>query len=117
MFSFFVNELAVELSKNGECGIQLTPGANEIYMLLFADDVIGLSSTPAALQNQLNHLQNEVDRLYFTVNLDKTNTIVFCIGGHLDERERWLYDNEDVKVTYAFQYWGITFTTNPVLTL
>ena len=40
MFSFLINELAVELSKNGKHGIQLIPGASEIFMLLFADDVI-----------------------------------------------------------------------------
>ena len=42
MLSFFINELAVELSKNGKHGIQLIPGAIEIFMLLFADDVIPL---------------------------------------------------------------------------
>ena len=96
MFSFFINELAVELSKNGKHGIQLIPGATEIFMLLFADDVILLSSTPAGLQNQLNHLKIEADRLYCTAYLDKTNILVFRMGGHLAARERWLYGNEDV---------------------
>ena len=36
MFSFFINELAVELSKNGKHGIQIIPGAFEIFILLFA---------------------------------------------------------------------------------
>ena len=42
MYSFFINDLAVELSKIGKHGIQLIPGAIEIFMLLFADDVIPL---------------------------------------------------------------------------
>ena len=88
MFSFFINELAVELSKNGKHGTQLIPGATEIFMLLFADDVILLSSTPAGFQNQLNHLKIEADRLHLTVNLDKTNILVFRMGGHLAARER-----------------------------
>ena len=40
VFLFFFNEIAVELSKNGKHGIQLIPGGIEIFMLLFADDVI-----------------------------------------------------------------------------
>ena len=117
MFSFFINEIAVELSKNGKHGIQLIPGAIEIFMLLFADDVMLLSSTPAGLQNQLNHLKIEADRLYLTVNLYETNILVFRMGGHLAARERWLCGNEEVKVINAYQYLGITFTTNSVLIL
>ena len=111
MFSFFINELAVELSKNGKHGIQLIPGAIEIFMLLFADDVILLLSTPAGLQNQLNHLKIEADRLYLTVNLYETNILVFRMGGHLAARERWLYGNDEVKVINAYKYLGMTFTT------
>ena len=80
MFSLFVNELAVEVSRNGKHGIQMIPGAIEIVLLLFADDVILMSSTPTGLQNQLNHLKNEADRLYLSVNLDKTNIMFFLYG-------------------------------------
>ena len=111
MFSFFINEIAVELSKNGKHGIQLIPGAIEIFMLLFADDVILLLSTPAGLQNQLNHLKIEADRLYLTVNLYETNILVFRMGGHLAARERWLYGYEEVKVINTYKHVGMTFTT------
>ena len=43
----FIHELAVELSKRGRHGIQLIRGATEIFLLLFADDVILLSNTIA----------------------------------------------------------------------
>ena len=86
MFSFFVNELAAEVSRNG---IQIIPRVIELFLLLFADDVILISRTPAGLQNQLNHLKNEADRLYLSVNLGKTN-IVFGMGGQWAARERWV---------------------------
>ena len=66
-----------------------------------------LSSTPAGLQNQLNHLKNEADRRYPTDNLDKTNIMVFRMGEHLPARERWLHG----KVTNAYEYLGMIFTT------
>ena len=111
MFSLFVNELAVEVSRNGKHGIQMIPGAIEIFLLLFADDVIFMSSTPAGLQNQLNHLKNEADRLYLSVNLDKTNIMAFRIGVHLTARERWVYGDIEVKVAKAYTFLGMTFTT------
>ena len=73
-------------------------------MLLFAGDVILLSSTPAGFQNQLNHLKIEADRLCYTVDLDKTNILVFRMGGHSAARERWLHGNEEVKVINAYKY-------------
>ena len=44
-------------SRNGKHGIQMIPSAIKIFLRLFADDVIFMSSTPAGLQNQLNHLK------------------------------------------------------------
>ena len=70
-----------------------------------------MSSTPAGLQNQLNYVKNEADRLYLSGNLDKTNIMVFRMGGHLAARERWVYGDEKVKVTNAYKYLGMTFTT------
>ena len=51
-------------------------------MLLIADLAILTLSTPAGLQNQLNHLKNEADRLYLSGKLDQTN-MVFRIGGQI----------------------------------
>jgi hypothetical protein len=111
MFAFFINELAIEMSKRGKHGIQLIPGAIEIFMLLFADDVILMSCTAIGLQHQLNVLREEADRLQLRVNLDKTNIIVFRMGGYLSAREIWWYGNVNVKVTNAYKYLGMTFTT------
>ena len=107
----FFNELAVELSKRGWHGIQLIRGAIEIFLLLFADDVILLSNTIVGLQNQLDNLTREADRLYLTIILDKTNVMVFRMGGHLAVSEKWLYGNRVVKVTNAYLYLGMMFTT------
>jgi hypothetical protein len=111
MFSFFINELAMELSRKGRHGIQLIPGAVEIFLLLFADDVVLLSGTVKGLQTQLSRLKEEADRLGLTVNLDKTNIMVFRMGGHLSVLEKWYYGNLQLKVTNSYKYLGMTFTT------
>ena len=73
-----------------------------------------MSSTPAGLQNQLNHLKNEADRLYLSVNLGKTS-MVFGMGGQWAARERWVYGDQEVKVRSACKYLVMTFATKPCI--
>ena len=51
LFSLFVNKLANEIMQPGRHGIQLIPDLIEIFILLFADDVILISDTVCGLQN------------------------------------------------------------------
>ena len=51
LFTLFINELANEIMQRGRHGIQLIPDLIEIFILLFADDVILVSDTVCALQN------------------------------------------------------------------
>eukprot|EP00745_Piridium_sociabile_P027424 TRINITY_DN4419_c0_g1_i9.p1 TRINITY_DN4419_c0_g1~~TRINITY_DN4419_c0_g1_i9.p1 ORF type:complete len:266 (-),score=25.53 TRINITY_DN4419_c0_g1_i9:396-1193(-) len=71
MFSFCIYELAVEVSRKGIQGIHMIPVAIEVLLMLFADDIVLMSNTVFGLQNQLNALKEEADRLSLTVNLDK----------------------------------------------
>ena len=42
--------------------------------------------------------------------------MVFRMGGHLAARERWVYGDEEVKVTNAYKYLGmVTFITKPCI--
>ena len=54
MFSLLIYEVADFVLEHGKRGIQLAPGLEEIVLLLFADDIVLVSSTPAGLQNQIN---------------------------------------------------------------
>ena len=92
------------MSKACKHGIQLIPGTTEMFLLHFADDVILLSNTIVGLQNQLDSLKKEAGRLYLTVNL-------FRVDGQLATRERWVYGNAIVKVTNAYRFLGMIFTT------
>ena len=52
LFSLFIDELANVIMQRGKHGIQLIPDLVEIFILLFADDVILVSDTVCGLQNQ-----------------------------------------------------------------
>ena len=73
LFSILINELADEISSKGRHGIQMLPDIVQIFILMFADDIILLSDTVCGLQNQLNSLQRCAQLLDFTVNLRKSN--------------------------------------------
>ena len=92
-------------------GIQLIPGGQEIFQLLFADDVVLLSSTPRGLQKQINNLENASRTLGLTVNLEKTKVMVFRKGGFLSKYEKWTYAEQSLEVVNQYKYLGFTLTT------
>ena len=88
LFSLFINELAWDVINGGKHGALLTPTIVELFVLLFADDIVLLSETVIGLQNQLNSFYQSVNKLEHNVNLDKSNIIVFRKCGHLAVREK-----------------------------
>ena len=109
LFSLFINELAIEIIEGGRHGVNF--GVIEIFILLFADDLVLLSETVVGLQTQLNNLYRAATRLELKVNLSKTNIIVFRKGGYLAERERWYYGRDRINVVNTYKYLGIYFST------
>ena len=71
-FSLLISEITDFVRQNGRHGIQLLPGLEQIFLLLFADDVVLVSSTSAGLQNQISNLQRASEYWGLTVVLDKT---------------------------------------------
>lgn len=111
IFSLFIAEVADCVRLAGKHGIQLIPGGNELFLLLFADDIVLLSSTPTGLQNQLNNLENASKKLGLEVNLEKTKVMVFRKGGFLANCERWFYDGKLLEVVNRYKYLGFMLTT------
>ena len=111
MFSLFINQLSNHIEQTGRHGVQLLPGLMELFILLFADDVALLSTTPNGLQNQLNVLQSCCNRMKLCVNTEKTKIMVFRKGGFLGKRERWYFEGKRLEVVNSYCYLGFNFTT------
>ena len=120
LFSFLISEVAAEVIANGKHGVQLMPNTTELFILLFADDVVLLSDTISGLQNQLDFLQSSAHKLGLAVNTQKTKVMVFRLGGHLAKHEKWFLDKERLEVVNEYRYLGNIFSTklctNTVLT-
>jgi hypothetical protein len=76
LFSLFVNELALEIMENGKHGVSLD--LVELFILLFADDIILLSISAIGLQRQLNSLYTAAMRLELKVNMEKLILLFFA---------------------------------------
>ena len=111
LFSLFINELALEMINNGRHGATLNPFFIELFIMLFADDIVLLSETMIGLQTQLNSLYNAASRLELKATMDKSNTVVLRKGGYLSSREKWVYGGSTVSVVHSYKYLGIYFST------
>ena len=111
LFSLFINELALEVIRNGRHGVTFSLDTFELFILLLADDVVLLSETIIGLQRQLNSLGRAAESLRLKVNLNKSNIVVFRKGGYLGQRERWVFNGSAMPVVNAYKYLGIYFST------
>jgi len=111
LFSIFINEIASAIDENGIHGIQMLPGLVELFILLFADDIVLLSDTARGLQHQINILNNVCRSLCLNINKEKTKIIVFRKGGFLNKNEKWNLDGCGLEVVNEYNYLGFVFTT------
>ena len=111
LFSLFINELALEVIRNGRHGVTFPIDDFELFILLLADDVVLLSETVIGLQRQLNNLGRAANSLRLKVNLSKSNIVVFRKGGYLGQREHWVFNGNPMPVVNAYKYLGIYFST------
>ena len=87
----FIQEVADEIRKVGRHGILLSNLTEDIFSLLFADDVAPVSHTPVGLQNHLNVLARASAKIGLQVNLHKTTVVVFRKGGTLQRTKNGSY--------------------------
>ena len=85
--------------------MQLIPDLIEIFILLFADDVILVSDAVRGLQNQLNVLFDTANRLSLFVNIDKNN------GEPIAMREKGKYVDTPMEIVNMYKCLGIHFST------
>ena len=75
----------------------------EIFLLLFPDDIVLVSSTPLGLQNQINNLEPS-NSVGLTVNLDKRKMVIFRKGGHITTGEKWFYNGNEIEIVNSYKY-------------
>ena len=98
----FIKEVADEIRKAGRHGILLSNLIEDIFSLLFADDVALVSHTPVGLQNHLNVLARASAKIGLQVNLNKTKQVVFRKGGHIAAHEKWFIHGQRLEAVNSY---------------
>lgn len=76
LFSLFIADLETYYRDKGLEGLSI--GSNhDILMLLYADDLVILSHSPADLSRKLNVLEEYTELNKLTVNMNKTKIVAF----------------------------------------
>jgi len=111
IFSCIINELAKNIINRGKHGVQLMSDSTQLFLLLFADDMVLLSDTPTGLQKQSSVLECTSGELGLSVNIDKTRVMVCRLGGHLARNEKWFFSGKQIHVVKQYEYLDFTFSS------
>ena len=110
LFIIFINELEKMLKKSKFRGISMG-NKTEIFLLMYADDIVLLGDTVLELQKKINILEKFCDKWGMEVNLTMTQVIVFRNGGKTSKSERFTYKSETVKIVTYYRYLGLIFSS------
>ena len=110
MFIIFINQLIKTLQIHGGQGVYACPAFENIFALMFADDVSSIAYSAIQLQKVINALDIFCSSTGMKVNLNKTKIMVFRNGGPLRSYEKRYLHGEQFEVVSSYRYLGLVFT-------
>ena len=110
LFSFYVNDFEMEFIRTSNMPVEMRD--LNLFVLLYADDMILFSETVVGLQNMLHTLSDYSKKWSLEVNVLKTKIVVFRNGGQLKVCEKWMYENQNIEIVDEFNYLGILLKFN-----
>ena len=106
LFNLFINDIP-DIFDASCCPVGLDK--KRVNCLMFADDLVILSESPAGLQNCLNKLESYIKKWKLEVNLKKTKIMIFQNPGKRPEAVFYLGDKQ-VEVSHSYKYLGTIIT-------
>ena len=108
LFNLFINDI-FEAVKNENSMITLD-GVTKFNTLMYADDLILMSSTKEGLQESLNSLYTYCEKWKLKINMKKTKTMIFTKGTNIKNIEFFL-NGLKLNNTKIFKYLGISINS------
>ena len=106
LFNLYINDLPTIFDDSCKPPTLLT---TQIPCLLYADDLVIMSETKGGLQNGLDKLAEYCDQWFLSVNILKTNVIIFNKCGRLI-KEKFLYKDNNIECAKSYTYLGVTIS-------
>ena len=108
LFKIFINELPKYLEKSSDPVIL---NDKPIHCLMYADDIILVSTSAPGLQEKIGILGKFCDDWCLTVNIQKTKIMVFNNAGRLSNVQFKL-NNTVLECVNRYKYLGLTFCSS-----
>ena len=112
LFKIYIHELSIRLSEIEELNVPLLNGF-KVSHLLWADDLVLLALDAETLQRLLDCLNEYAEKWELTVNIGKTNVMVFNTSSRLLKcAYGFKLGSMDIVPVKKYCYLGIQFTLN-----
>ena len=108
LFNLFINDI-FEATKNDHSMLTLDE-VRKFNTLMYADDLILMSTTKEGLQKSLNALYDYCHKWKLNINMKKTKTMIFSQGTNIKHTKFYLNGTE-ISDTRTFKYLGITINS------
>jgi hypothetical protein len=109
LFNIFINDLIKELNNENSCPPTLD--GQTIGSLLYADDLILLSTSQVGLQNSLNKLSDYCKKWKLEVNRSKSQTMHFTKTGKSDNHT-FSFNDQSLEWVNNYSYLGLELSSN-----
>ena len=109
LFNLFIEDLKMEFDITCD---QVKLGSVSFSHLLFADDLVLLSTSQVGLQECLNRLSNYCNRWGLNINLKKSNVMIFNKTGRIPKGVRFTCGGADIPLTNRYKYLGILLSSS-----
>ena len=108
LFKLYINDLASCFDTDDD---QIILDQMSLSCLMYADDLVLLSTSATGLQKCIRKLETYSDSYGLNVNLKKTNIIVFSKSGKMSD-ETFKYKDIEIKHVNTYKYLGIIFSAS-----
>ena len=109
--SLFINDLPSEVGTDHKDEVCLGNQTIPCLLLVYADDIVLLSSTKDGLQKCLKNLQSYCSRLRLQIKFSKTKVIIFNRTGWLLV-DHFVVDGNLIECVKSYRYLGIIFSNS-----
>ena len=89
-----------------------SPKTDNIKVLLYSDDIVGLADSPSELQKMIVSLYDYCSPWYLNVNLDKSKVLVFRSSNRINSNLKFNYGSREIEIVNSYKYLGVEITFN-----
>ena len=108
LFNLFLNDLPDIFKFEGNNPIYV--GNTELSCLMYADDLIIISTCPISLQKCITKLEQYCDTWKLKINIRKTKIMIFNKQGSFINKYKFYYQKRLIENTKQYKYLGFVFT-------